>query len=104
MDCHRSNVGRACTNLPSGARSSAFRSRRDRFEKAVAMSVESKGTPARERGVADHDEPYTWHLAPTTYLAPRQIARMMVLRSRLDDRHMLRHRDSRLPLRTEADR
>jgi hypothetical protein len=41
--------------------------------------------PARERIGADHDEPYTWDRLPDTYLSPREIARLMVLRSRLQD-------------------
>jgi hypothetical protein len=31
------------------------------------------------------------------YVAPRQVARMIVLRSRMDDRHTLRQRIIRLP-------
>jgi len=61
------------------------------------MSGESTGVPAHEHGQADHDEPYTWRLPPTMYLAPRQIARMIVLRSRLDDRQTLRNRTIPLP-------
>ena len=61
------------------------------------MSVDSSNKPTHEQGAADHDEPYTWGLAPTMYVAPRQVARMMVLRSRLDNRHVLRERIFRLP-------
>jgi hypothetical protein len=32
------------------------------------------------------DEPYTWGRPPTTYLAPRQVARLLILRSNLETR------------------
>ena len=38
------------------------------------------------------DQAYVWGRPASTYLAPRQIVRLMILRSRLDDRHLLRHR------------
>ena len=41
---------------------------------------------------ADVDQAYVWGRPVSTYLAPRQIVRLMLLRSRLDDRHLLRHR------------
>ena len=41
---------------------------------------------------ADHDQAYVWGRPPTTYLAERQIVRLMILRSRLEDRHELRNR------------
>jgi hypothetical protein len=61
------------------------------------MNVDSTRVPEHERGAADHDEPYTWGLSPSMYLAPRQIARMMVLRCRLDNRQSLRNRTNWLP-------
>ena len=67
------------------------------------MNVESTQVPAHERGAGDHDEPYTWCLSPSMYLAPRQIARMMVFRSRLDNRHTLRNRANRPPPRPGND-
>jgi hypothetical protein len=67
------------------------------------MNGESTGVPAHEHGAADHDEAYTWGLAPTMYLSQRQIARMIVFRSRLEDRRMLRNRTSPLPPRPEPD-
>ena len=68
------------------------------------MNVDSSGIPAHERNAADHDEQYTWGLSPTMYLAPRQIARMMVLRSRLENRRTLRNRAHRLPTRRRTAR
>ena len=67
------------------------------------MSVGSDSIPAREQGAADHDEPYTWSLPPSMYLAERQVARLMVWRSRLDNRQRLRNRRHRLPRRPKLD-
>ena len=44
------------------------------------------------RTESDVDQAYVWGRPAATYLAPRQIVRLMLLRSRLDDRHLLRHR------------
>ena len=44
------------------------------------------------RTESDVDHAYVWGRPASTYLAPRQIVRLMLLRSRLDDRHLLRHR------------
>jgi hypothetical protein len=41
--------------------------------------------PARERVAADHDQPYTWARPADTYLSPREIARLLVYRSRLQE-------------------
>lgn len=41
---------------------------------------------------AEFDQAYVWGRPPTTYLAQRQIVRLMILRSRLEDRHELRNR------------
>ena len=41
---------------------------------------------------SDVDQAYVWGRPASTYLAPHQIVRLMLLRSRLDDRHLLRHR------------
>ena len=60
------------------------------------MNADSTQIPAHERGGADHDEPYTWSLSPSMYLGQRQIARLMVLRSRIEDRYTLRHRTARV--------
>ena len=38
------------------------------------------------------DQTYTWGRTPNTYLAPREIVRLTILRSRLADRHELRNR------------
>ena len=38
------------------------------------------------------DLSYTWGLPPSSYLATRQVARLTILRSRLDERHTLRNR------------
>ena len=44
------------------------------------------------RTESDVDQVYVWGRPASTYLAPRQIVRLMILRSRLDDRHLLRNR------------
>jgi len=41
--------------------------------------------PPSERVAADHDQPYTWARPPATYRSPREIARLMLYRSRLQD-------------------
>jgi hypothetical protein len=56
------------------------------------MTPEPTSCPSRERDVADHDQAYTWGRSPSTYLAPREIARLMILRCRLEERQELRHR------------
>jgi hypothetical protein len=56
------------------------------------MNSESISSPAHERGAADHDLPYTWSRPASTYLAPREVARLMILRSRLEERQTLRLR------------
>lgn len=33
----------------------------------------------------DHDQPYRWGRPPTTYLAYRQVVRLTILRSKLED-------------------
>ena len=38
------------------------------------------------------DQPYTWGRDPSTYLAPREIVRLAILRSRLEHRAQLRKR------------
>jgi hypothetical protein len=38
------------------------------------------------------DLSYTWGLPPSSYLATRQVARLTIMRSRLDERHTLRNR------------
>jgi hypothetical protein len=35
------------------------------------------------------DDGYVWDRPPTTYLAPRQVARLMIFRSFLHNRHLL---------------
>jgi hypothetical protein len=65
------------------------------------MSIDSSRMPAPEQGAPGHDEPYTWGLAPSMYVSPRQVARMIVFRSRLDDRRTLRDRTMLLPSRRE---
>jgi hypothetical protein len=44
------------------------------------------------RADSNFDAAYVWGRPPATYLAQRQVVRLMILRSRLDDRHLLRHR------------
>jgi hypothetical protein len=56
------------------------------------MNPSPNSSPAHERGAADHDQAYAWGRPPDTYLAPREIARMMIFRSRLEERHLLRNR------------
>ncbi len=48
--------------------------------------------PTVNRGEAQFDEVYSWGRPTATYLGPRQIVRLTILRSRLDDRHLLRNR------------
>ena len=43
-------------------------------------------------GPSEFDQNYAWGRPPATYLAQRQIVRLMIMRSRLDDRHLLRNR------------
>jgi hypothetical protein len=45
-----------------------------------------------DRTGTDFDQLYVWGRPAATYLAPRQIVRLMIMRSRLDDRHLLRNR------------
>ena len=40
----------------------------------------------------DFDQVYTWGRTPNTYLAQRELVRLTILRSRLNDRHELRNR------------
>jgi hypothetical protein len=47
------------------------------------MIPEPTSSPSHERDAADHDQPYTWGRPPSTYLAPREIVRLTILRSRL---------------------
>jgi hypothetical protein len=49
----------------------------------------SRQQPAQSQPV---DAPYTWGRRPETYLAQREVIRLMIFRSRLDDRAGLRHR------------
>jgi hypothetical protein len=39
---------------------------------------------------ADHDQPYTWGRPPTTYMTYRQMVRLAILRSKLEDVRMQR--------------
>jgi hypothetical protein len=41
---------------------------------------------------AEFDQIYIWGRPADMYLAPRQIVKLMIMRSRLDDRHLLRNR------------
>jgi hypothetical protein len=50
------------------------------------MSPESISSPAHDRQAADHDQPYTWGRPTSSYLAPREVARLMIFRSRLHER------------------
>jgi hypothetical protein len=56
------------------------------------MNPEPISSPPHERNAADYDQPYAWGRPPSTYLAPREVVRLMILRSRLDDRQSLRDR------------
>jgi hypothetical protein len=51
------------------------------------MNSEPTISPSHEREAADHDQPYTWGRPPSTYLAPREVVRLTILRSRLHERH-----------------
>jgi len=39
---------------------------------------------------ADHDQPYTWGRPPTTYMTYRQVVRLTILRSKLEETRMER--------------
>ena len=41
---------------------------------------------------SEYDQIYIWGRPTAMYLAPRQIVRLMIMRSRLEDRHLLRYR------------
>ena len=56
------------------------------------MSPEQLRSLPSGRSEPEFDQPYVWGRPPATYLAPRQVVRLTILRSRLDDRHLLRHR------------
>jgi len=51
----------------------------------------------------EYDEPYTWCRRPETYLAPREIVRLTILRSRLGPRADLRNRVVRSRRRRRAN-
>jgi hypothetical protein len=48
--------------------------------------------PTRAPGASEFDNGYVWGRPASTYLSPRQMVRLMIWRSRLDDRHLLRNR------------
>ena len=56
------------------------------------MNAEPTVSASVGRAAADHDQPYTWGRLPSTYLAPREVVRLMIFRSRLEERLTLRHR------------
>jgi len=47
------------------------------------MNPEPTTSKMHGRDVADYDQPYTFGRPPSTYLAPREIVRLVILRSRL---------------------
>jgi hypothetical protein len=63
------------------------------------MSPEQQRPPTGGRSPSEIDQSYVWGRPPDTYLAPRQLVRLMILRSRLDDRQELRNR---APTREQA--
>jgi hypothetical protein len=52
---------------------------------------------------ATFDLAYTWGLPPSSYLATRELARLTLLRSRIESRHELRNRVIRLPRSRRAE-
>jgi hypothetical protein len=49
--------------------------------------VNPDSTSASDRGdISSYDMPYAWGRPPSTYLAPRQVARLTILRSRIRER------------------
>jgi hypothetical protein len=56
------------------------------------MSPEQLRPATGGRPESGFDQSYVWGRPPATYLSQRQVARLMILRSRLDDRHLLRNR------------
>lgn len=47
------------------------------------MNQYDAGFLADIRNASSYDEPYTWGRPPSTYLAPRQVARLLLLRSQV---------------------
>lgn len=56
------------------------------------MNSESTRFPSHSRDTADRDQTYTWGRPASTYLAPREVVRLTIVRSRLEERQTLRHR------------
>ncbi len=55
------------------------------------MNAEPTGAYS-QNAAGGRDEPYTWGRTPSTYLAPREVVRLTILRSRLLERDDLRAR------------
>ena len=52
------------------------------------MNADSASTPARTDSAADYDQSYAWGRTPSTYLAPRQVVRLTILRSHLGESNL----------------
>jgi hypothetical protein len=65
------------------------------MKRSQVMNPQSVEPEAASRPVADppggdHDQLYTWGRHPTTYLTYRQVVRLTILRSKLEDLRMER--------------
>ena len=89
-------------HLPPDARAVALGAGDAGAAETPAVSPEPTSYPSRERDAADHDQPYTWGRLASTYLAPREVVRLMILRSRLEQRRDLRNRGRAPRTRTTA--
>jgi hypothetical protein len=50
-----------------------------------SVEPEAASRPVADPPGGDHDQPYTWGRSPTTYLTYRQMVRLTILRSKLED-------------------
>ena len=82
----------AAADISSDAPACALSASSHGPEAAPPMNSGPTSSPSIRRDAADHDQPYTWGRPPSTYLAPREVVRLMIFRSRLEERQMLRHR------------
>jgi hypothetical protein len=49
------------------------------------VEPEVPSSPVADPPGGDHDQPYTWRRPPTSYLAYRQVVRLAILRSKLEE-------------------
>lgn len=58
--------------------------------------------PQWNRGGGDHDQPYRFERHPISYLTTRDFARLLVWRSRIEQRELLRNRSGNPGMETPA--